>query len=117
MTSSRWRKQTFDHNVIIEYEKYNSPIELDEEFGVASMAEGMQGSSQKGKKKATIWNYFDLEMSPNEYGVIKERAICKVCKKLSISKSSCGTSHLLRHRKKCEVKHSGGVEPRNFLVR
>ena len=51
MASSRSRRQTLDQNVILEEEEYNSPIELDEEFGVASMAEGMQGSSQKGKRK------------------------------------------------------------------
>ena len=45
MTSSRSMRQTLNHNVIPEEEEYNNPIELDEEFGVTSMAEGVQGSS------------------------------------------------------------------------
>ena len=54
MASSRSRRQTLDQNVILEEEEYNSPIELDEELGAASMAEGMQGSSQKGKRKVHL---------------------------------------------------------------
>ena len=92
MASSRSRRQTLDQNVIPEEEEYNSPIELDEELGVASMAERMQGSPQKGKRKvqctSTVWNYFDLEMGPNENEVIEECAICKVCKKWLTGKSS-----------------------------
>ena len=52
MASSRSRRQTFDHNVIPEEKEYTSLIDLDEEFSTASMAEGMQRSSQKGKRKA-----------------------------------------------------------------
>ena len=115
MASSRSRRQTLEQNVIPEEEEYNSPIELDEELGAASMAEGMQGSSQKSKRKvqrtSTVWNYFDLEMGPNENGVIEERAICKVCKKSLTGKSSHETGHLLKHRKKCDVKYNGSVEP------
>ena len=75
MTSSRSMRQTFDHNVIPEEKECTSLIDLDEEFSTASMAEGMQGSSQKGKRKAqrtsTVWNYFDLEIGPNEHRVIE----------------------------------------------
>ena len=84
------------------------------------MTEGMRRSSQKCKRKvqrtSTVWNYFDLEMGPNENGVIKERAICKVCKKSLKGKSLHGTGHLLRYCKKCEAKHSSGVEPRQTTL-
>ena len=50
-------------------------------------------------------------MGSNENGVIEKRTICKACKKSLTGKSSHGIGHLLRHRKKCEAKHSGGVEP------
>ena len=43
--------------------------------------------------------------------VIEERTNCKVCKKSLTGKSSHETGHLLKHRKKCDVKYNGSVEP------
>ena len=51
-------------------------------------------------------------MGPNEHRVIEEHAIYKVYKKSLTGKFSHGTSHLFRHRKKYEAKHSGDVDPR-----
>ena len=63
MTLSRLRRQTFDQNVIPEEEEHNSLIELDEEFGVASMAEEMQGSSQKEKESCNVLPPFGITLT------------------------------------------------------
>ena len=80
-------KESTLQTTINENEEFNGPLE---EVGIESIADTneVEGSSCRGKRKvqrtSPVWQYFDLEMRPNEKDVIKERAICQVYKQSHI---------------------------------